>query len=86
VQGRLVVGVSDVGRAGVIVGDPLTDREDRTHKHTYTGMVQLSSKGLAAADGSNQNGAAAQSYTISGATDAAPSGLPFVQVQPCLKQ
>jgi hypothetical protein len=86
VQGRLVVGVSDIGRAGVVVGTPLGDREDRAHQHTFTGTVQLGPKGIAGADGPNQSGAAAQDYMVSGTTDSAPSGLPFVQVQPCLKQ
>lgn len=85
-QGRLAVGVSDIGNAGVIVGFPLSDREDRTHQHPFTGTVQLAPKGVAGADGSNNQSAASQAYTVSGSTDSAPSGLPFVQVQPCLKQ
>jgi hypothetical protein len=86
VQGRLVVGVTDGAHVGMQVGTPLTDREDRAHHHTYSGPVALTAKNIAAGDGSNQNGAAAQSYTVSGATDDGPSGLPFVQVQPCEKQ
>lgn len=86
VQGRLVVAVADGTKAGVQVGVPLADQEDRQHQHTYTGMVTLGSKNIAAADGPNNNGAAAQAYTVTGTTGKAASGLPFVQVQPCLKQ
>lgn len=85
VRGRLVVAVTDSALAGMTVGAPLTDREDRTHQHTYTGTVQAPDKAIAGADGSNDNGAAAQAYTVSGSTDPQPTGLPFVQVQACAK-
>jgi hypothetical protein len=86
VQGRLVVSVADGANAGMQVGTPLSDQEDRQHAHTYTASAQLPSKNVAGADGSNDNGAAAQTYMVSGTTDEAASGLPFVQVQPCVKQ
>jgi hypothetical protein len=86
VQGRLVVAVADGTKAGMQVGTPLTDQEDRQHQHTYTGMVALPSKSIAGADGSNDQGAASQTYTVTGTTGLAASNLPFVQVQPCLKQ
>jgi hypothetical protein len=84
-QGRLVVGVVDGGAAGVQVGDPLADREDRQHTHDFTGSVALPGKGLLAFDGPNGDGAEAKSYTVSGTTDPATSGLPFVQMQVCVK-
>lgn len=86
VQGRLVVGVVDGANVGVQVGTPLGDQEDRQHQHTYTGSVTLGSDDIAGADGPNQSGAAAQAYTVMGTTGMAPTGLPFVQVQPCVKQ
>jgi hypothetical protein len=86
VQGRLVVAVADGGSAGVQVGSPLGDQEDRQHQHTYTGTVTLGPKDIAAANGSNDNGAASQTYTVTGTTGKAASALPFVQVQPCVKQ
>ena len=86
VQGRLVVGVADGSKGGVTVGTPLGDQEDRQHQHAYTGTVQISSQNIAAADGSNNQGAAAQAYTVAGNTDMGSTSLPFVQVQPCLKQ
>ncbi len=76
VQGRLVVAVADGGSAGVQVGSPLGDQEDRQHRHTYTGMVTLAPKNIAAADGSNNSGAASQAYTVTGTTDMAASSLP----------
>jgi hypothetical protein len=84
-QGRAVVGAPDAAGVGVKLGAPLGDREDRKHQHTYTGTVTLTDKSLAAADGSNDNGAAAQAYTVSGTTADQVSGLPFIQVQPCAK-
>ena len=86
VQGRLVVAVADGSKAGMMVGTPLADQEDRQHQHTYTGMVTLASMNLAGDDGStNNSGAAAQTYTVMGTTGMASTSLPFVQVQPCLK-
>jgi hypothetical protein len=86
VQGRLVVGVADGTKGGVQVGAPLSDQEDRQHQHTYTASVPLPTTDVSGSDGSNDNGASAQTYTVTGSTDMAPTSLPFVQVQPCLKQ
>lgn len=85
VQGRLVVGAPGDGTVGVKVGDPLGDQEDRAHQHAYTGSVQPAFKSVSAADGSNQSGAQAQDYTVTGSTETQVSGLPFVQVQACAK-
>jgi hypothetical protein len=71
---------------GVQVGMPLGDQEDRLHAHSYKGDLALPSKSIAAADGANLEGAQSQSYSISGTTNARPSGLPFVQVTTCVKQ
>jgi hypothetical protein len=84
-RGRLVVAVTDGTTAGVTVGVPLGDREDRSHAHTWEAMVSTQPKALAAADGSNDSGAAAQTYAVMGATDPGTTGLPFVQEQPCVK-
>jgi hypothetical protein len=86
VQGRLVVAVADGAKGGMQVGTPLGDQEDRQHQHTYSASVALGSKDIAGADGSNDDGAAAQTYMVTGSTDQAATGLPFVQVQPCVKQ
>lgn len=86
VEGRIVVAVAEGKDVGVQVGTPLADQEDRTHSHMYKGNLELPSKSIAAADGANLEGARAQTYPISGATNAGPSGLPFVQVTACVKQ
>ena len=86
VEGRIIVAVSDGKDVGVQVGMPLGDQEDRQHAHPYKGDLALPSKSIAAADGANFEGAQAQSYSISGTTNAGPSGLPFVQVTTCVKQ
>ena len=86
VEGRIVIAVADGKDVGVQVGMPLGDREDRNHSHSYSGELQLPAKAISAADGPNLEGARAQTYTISGTTNAGPSGLPFVQVTTCVKQ
>lgn len=86
VQGRLVVGVDLAANIGIQVGAPLGDREDRAHQHAYSSEVALADKAIAAADGGNTSGAQAQTYTVSGTTEAEPSGLPLIQVQACVKQ
>ena len=86
VQGRLVVAVADGTKGGVQVGTPLGDQEDRQHQHAYTGSVQLEPKSISGADGPNDQGAAAETYAVTGETGETASALPFVQVQPCVKQ
>ncbi len=85
VEGRLLVGVDDGANVGVEVGEPLGDREDRAHSHAYAGEATLTSKNIAAADGSNMTGAEAKSYPVAGTTAEEVSGLPFVQVKACVK-
>lgn len=86
IRGRLVVGVIDGTALGGVVGAPLGDQEDREHQHTYSGMVNLPDKSIAAADGGNTSGAKAGSYRVMGNTAKQTSGLPFVQVQACVKK
>jgi hypothetical protein len=85
VEGRLVVAVDDGANVGVEVGEPLVDREDRAHTHAYSGDLTLASKNIAAANGSNMEGAAAKAYPVAGTTAEETSGLPFVQVKACVK-
>jgi hypothetical protein len=84
-MGRLVVGVVEEASVGRLVGKPLTDQEDRIHTHKFTTAVPLADKAIAAADGANSQGAKAQEYTLEGATDPSPSGLPFIQLLACEK-
>ncbi len=85
VEGRLVVGTTEPGAVGLAVGAPLGDREDRGHLHALTAAATLSSKEIVAVDGSNDDGAAARTYSVTGATSSQGSGLPFVQVRACAR-
>lgn len=87
-KGRMVVAVVDGGNVGVTVGTPLGDQEDRKHQHGHSGSVQLLKKGIAANRGFlSSSGTEAQTYSTAGngQQDAAPSGLPFVQLLACEK-
>lgn len=81
--GRLVVAVDDPTLAGVTVGAPLTNAEDRTHTHGVSASFVLPSRSIAAVGGSNRAGAANGTVTLTGETSAAATGLPFVQVLVC---
>jgi hypothetical protein len=83
VAGRLVVAVTDDRLAGVTVGVPLGDREDRTHTHALSASLELPSRTIAGADGANRSGAASGTVPIDVETSAASTGLPFVQVLAC---
>lgn len=85
-SGRLVVGVAHGDFVGKLVGQPLASQEDRTHAHAFAASVELPYKSISAADGGNRQGASAQKYQDSGVSEAAPSGLPFVQLVACVKQ
>ena len=84
-QGRLIVGVTDGDHAAVTVGEPLGDQEERKHLHPYKSQVTLTDKAIAAADGANGSGAAAKSYDLTGSTTKEATGLPFIQVQACVR-
>lgn len=86
VQGRVVVAVTDGATVGRTVGSPLTDRENRTHTHAVGGTYQLPARAIAAADGTNRQGAESGDQPFSGTLAAAPSGLPFMQLRACVKQ
>ena len=84
--GRLVVGVNNGDLNGVQVGKPLADQEDRAHAHAFASTVTWPFKSVSAADGGNQQGAAAMAYSVSGMTAPGPTGLPFVQLLACEKR
>jgi hypothetical protein len=83
--GRLVVGVSGGDAVGKLVGTPLTNQEDRTHVHGFSAAIELPYKSISAANGGNDQGAAAKKYMDSGTSEPAPSGLPFIQLIACVK-
>ncbi len=84
-QGRLAVAVSTADTVGKQVGEALKSQEDRTHVHPFATKVELAYKSLAAANGGNRQGAAADEYTDSGTSEPAASGLPFIQLLTCVK-
>lgn len=86
VEGRIVVGTNTVAESGRTVGVALTDAEDRTHAHPFAVDVNLSVKQVAGANGGNNQGAAAGVQTVVGTTGAATSGLPFIQLLPCVRR
>lgn len=86
VEGRIVVGTNTMFESGRTVGLPLADREDRTHAHHFAVDVNLSVKQVAGADGGNNQGAASGLQTVDGTTGDATSGLPFIQLLPCVRR
>ena len=84
--GRLLVAVEKSEDVGTQVGTPLGDQEDRAHTHDYRAAVTLPYKSVSAANGGNNDGAAAADLTLSGATGAATTGLPFLQLPLCEKR
>ena len=86
VAGRMVVGATEGAAVGRTVGTPLGDREDRTHTHDLAGTLMVPSRSIAAADGSNRQGAAAGAQRVTGSAAAASSGLPFVQLRACVRR
>ena len=69
------------------VGTPLGDQEDRQHQHTYTAGVQpFPPRTLPRWTVVTIRALTRRPYMVPGTTDKVASGLPFVQVQPCVKQ
>lgn len=86
VEGRILVGTVDKGEIGETVATAFTDREIRTHHHDYMGVIDLPQKNIAAANGGNESGAAWGAYPVMGTTSDIESGLPFVQMEGCVKE
>lgn len=84
-EGRMLVGAPSVDDVGDTVGTPLASLEDRTHGHGFSFSFNLGSKSISGAGGGNNSGASAGDHTISGNTTASSSGLPFVQLLPCVR-
>lgn len=82
-RGRLIVAVEDASIAGITVGTPLGDREDRAHTHGYATTVTLPSKHIAADGCCNGQGAAQGTYPVMNRSMASPSGYPFTQMLLC---
>ena len=83
--GRILVAVTTPTEIAVEVGTALGDREDRRHRHSFLGTVELPVKTISAAGGGNNSAARAQRYGVQGDTDPSPTGLPFAQLFLCEK-
>jgi hypothetical protein len=84
-QGRLIVSVDNPNNAGITVGVPLGDREDRTHTHSFTFTGHLPHLNISGAPGSNNNnnGARHGNVTTRLISGTSSSGLPFTQLLLC---
>lgn len=87
VQGRMIVGTNTESDVGGTVGSPLGNLEDRTHSHTFSASTNIPVESNSLVDGcGNIDGARSGTQTVTGSTDAAPTGLPFVQMLACARQ
>lgn len=85
--GRLIVATTDGAKLRVQVGTPLANQENRTHTHTYATTVSVDDKSISGADSCcNSQAAHATTYDVKGTTQAAATGLPFIQLTVCEKQ
>jgi hypothetical protein len=84
-EGRVIVGTVLNEDVGIDVGLPFTDQETRVHTHKYTGKVVLPAKGIATTPGLNGAAAATGTYSVAGTTMAESTGLPFFQMEGCIK-
>jgi len=83
VAGRLIVTVTDPSEAGLQVGQPLADQEDRVHLHSYSTKVTIPDKQIAAIGCCNDQGACHGDYPAVGNFESSASGYPFCQLVFC---
>lgn len=84
--GRLLVPTSGAEGVGETRGTPLTDREERKHKHGLKGELELRSTSFVGVAGSGNSGVAgAGKVAIVGTSDQASTGLPYLQLLVCQK-
>lgn len=84
--GRAIAATTGDSGAGATRGAPLTDGEDRAHTHDLTARFTLPAVSYVGIVGPANNGVgAAGDVVLRGATGAASSGLPYVQLLVCRK-
>lgn len=83
-KGRTILPTIGSNPPGTTNGVPLASGEDRKHVHKFTGSVNVSKIDMAGFDGSNDLGEGG-AKTVTGSTDPASAGLPFVQLLVCRK-
>ncbi len=85
-EGRFIVPVVGTSAPGTIHGQPLASGEERSHGHTVAATVEIDDTSYVGVAGGG-NGGVAHAGTVSFATttEAAPLGLPYVQLLVCYK-
>jgi hypothetical protein len=83
--GRLIVVLPAAGTPGLSFGGALLKPgEDRTHTHSFSGQVSLSSQNVIGGTGCCDDGwGRPGTYNFNGTTDAASTGQPYVIVSQC---
>ena len=84
-EGRAIVGTVTKEDVGITVGTAFGDREERAHRHDYTAKVTLGAKAIGSPNGANMSGAAAMTYSVADMTEEKAGGLPFFQMEGCVK-
>lgn len=83
-NGRMLLVANDEGANGSTYGKPLSDGEDRKHKHKVRVVVNLNEHSIAGASSCcNSQSTAKGEHSADLETDEATSGLPFVQLLAC---
>jgi hypothetical protein len=85
-DGRFLVPTVATAPAGLAYGTPLDAGEDRTHTHDFSATFTLSSTSYAGIVGGGNGGVGpAGAITMTGTSDPASTGLPYVQLLTCRK-
>ncbi len=83
-KGRFLVGKTDGTVVGALVGDALSEGEDRVHDHDYATSVSVPGTGITAVTGCcNSSLGDAGAYDLVGTTDAGDAALPRIQQLVC---
>lgn len=85
-KGRFVVATIGAVPTGTTSGDPLAGGEDRTHQHAFTLKFTFRDQSFVGASGGSNGGIASKSdVTVTGTTEPASTGLPYLQLLVCRK-
>lgn len=85
-RGRFVVATIGATKTGAVSGAPLSSGEDRVHAHAFTLSFAVKGLSFVAVSGGSNGGVGKESaVTITGTTDPASTGLPYVQLLVCKK-
>lgn len=85
-QGRLIVSVVDTSNVGITVNNPLADQEDRSHQHSFSSVITVPQRDIAAIGCCNNQGAHHGQYSVNNNSVVSSSGYPFTQLLLCTFQ